>query len=167
MSEKINVENVEELVKNVSAKAEDYLKNPEGLEALLVKMEEYLKTVPYVGESASRLPLMVSMIRSYITKEYQEVSPKVIASLVGLVIYLLKEKDLIPDRIPLIGKLDDIAAIVLVLKFNEAELQAYSAWRENKASGRTAEPEVIDVTPEETPVEEPAEEAEEVPAEEE
>ena len=132
MSEPFNTNDFEDALKNVANNAQDYLKNPEGLEALLQKFEAYLKEVPYVGDAASRLPLMASMIRSYITKEYTEVSPKVVTSLIGLILYLLKKNDLIPDSIPVIGKLDDIAAIVLVFKLNEKELNDYSAWRENK-----------------------------------
>jgi uncharacterized membrane protein YkvA (DUF1232 family)/predicted RNA-binding Zn-ribbon protein involved in translation (DUF1610 family) len=140
MSENIDLKDFEEMLKGSAAKAEDYLKNPEGLEAALQKLETTMKNIPYVGKDASRLPLMISMIRSYITQEYTEVSPKVVTSMVGLVLYLLKKKDLIPDNIPLIGKLDDLAAIALVLKLNEPELKAYAKWRDSKPQ-RTAETE--------------------------
>ena len=88
MSEEFNANNIEEVLRSGAKKAEDYLKNQEGLEALLQKLEATMKDIPYVGESASRLPLMISMIRSYILQEYTEVSPRVIGSLVGLVLYL-------------------------------------------------------------------------------
>ncbi|MBE6128166.1 MAG: DUF1232 domain-containing protein [Erysipelotrichaceae bacterium] len=140
MSEEFNANNIEEVLRSGAKKAEDYLKNPEGLEALLQKLEATMKDIPYVGESASRLPLMISMIRSYILQEYTEVSPRVIGSLVGLVLYLLKKKDLIPDDIPIIGRLDDIAAIALVLWFTEPDLRAYSQWRANKGAVKAAEP---------------------------
>ena len=176
MSEQINTNNFETSVKNVAEGAKDYLKNPDGLEALLQKFEAYLKEVPYVGETASKLPLMVSMIRSYITKEYTEVSPKVVGSLIALILYLLKEKDLIPDNIPIIGRIDDIAAIVLVLKFNEKELNDYSAWRENRNAPvqpeKAAEPAAAETPAEtaepaavETPAETAEPAAEETPAE--
>ncbi len=148
MSENFDMNNLEEILKGSAEKAQDYLKNPEGLEALLQKLEASMKNIPYVGEDASKLPLMISLVRSYITKEYEEVSPKVVGSLVALVLYLLKKKDLIPDNIPLIGKLDDIAAIALVLKLNSQELKAYAAWRDRAPERTAAEPAAPETAPE-------------------
>ena len=164
--EKATVNEFEEMLRTGAAKAEDYLKNPDGLEALLQKLEANLSTIPHIGKSVASLPLMISMVRAYITQEYTEVSPKVVGSLVGLVLYLLKKKDLIPDDIPILGKLDDIAAIALVLYFTEPELRAYSKWREEKGLAKVT-PVEPDVVPEpaapaepEVPAEEPEETAE-------
>lgn len=151
MSENIELKDLEEMLKGSAAKAEDYLKNPEGLEALLQKLEATMKNIPYVGEDASKLPLMISLVRSYITQEYTEVSPKVVGSLVALVLYLLKKKDLIPDNIPLIGKLDDLAAIALVLKFNAQELKAYAAWRDSRPKKSAEEAPAEEAAAPETP----------------
>jgi uncharacterized membrane protein YkvA (DUF1232 family) len=72
---------------------------------------------------------MISMVRSYITKEYTEISPKVIVSLVCAIIYLLKGKDVIPDNIPVVGYVDDLAVFAAAFMINEPELQAYTQWR--------------------------------------
>ena len=84
--EKATVNEFEEMLRTGAAKAEDYLKNPDGLEALLQKLEANLSTIPHIGKSVASLPLMISMVRAYITQEYTEVSPKVVGSLVGLVL---------------------------------------------------------------------------------
>ena len=76
---------------------------------------------------------MVSMIRSYITREYTIVSPKVIVTLVAAIIYLLKGKDLIPDSIPVVGYVDDLAVFAAAFLIDEQELSAYSQWREEQA----------------------------------
>ena len=72
---------------------------------------------------------MISMIRSYITREYTTVSPKVIITLVAAIIYLLKGKDLIPDDIPVVGYADDIAVFAAAFLIDEPELSAYAQWR--------------------------------------
>ena len=82
------------------------------------------------GDALSRVPLMISMIRSYITKEYTAVSPKVIVTLVCAIIYLLKGKDLIPDHLPVVGYADDLAVFAAAFLIDEPELNAYSQWRE-------------------------------------
>ena len=73
---------------------------------------------------------MVSMVKSYITKEYTEVSPKVVASLVSAFLYLLTKKDLIRDDIPVQRYADDLAVVALAVKLNEPEIEAFKAWRE-------------------------------------
>ena len=108
------------------------IKNPGKLEELLQQFEEKMKDVPVAGEALSRVPLMISMIRSYITKEYTNVSPKVIVTLVAAIIYLLKGKDLIPDNIPVVGYADDLAVFAAAFLIDEQELNAYSQWRAEK-----------------------------------
>ncbi len=119
------------------AEAQELVKDPSKIDDLLVKLEESLKGVPVAGDTLANIPLTVSLIKSYVTKEYTEVSPKVIISLISAFIYLLKKKDIIPDNIPLLGQVDDIAVLGFALKFVEPELQAYAKWRD--AKNQTAE----------------------------
>ena len=69
------------------------------------------------------------MVKSWIKKEY-EVQPKVLVTVVAALLYLLKAKDLISDKIPVIGMTDDIAVLGLALKLIEPDLNAYRAWRD-------------------------------------
>ena len=111
------------------SEAQEVIKNPSKVDELLVQLEEKLKSVPAIGETLSDLPLMIAMVKAWIRKEYTVVSPKVIACLVGAILYLLKKRDLIPDSIPLIGIADDLAVMGLALKLSEPELKAFSEWR--------------------------------------
>ena len=128
----MDFEKAKEAIAGFTAQAEELLKNPPKLEALLQQLEEKIKEVPVAGDALSRVPLMVSMIRSYITREYTEVSPKVIVTLVAAIIYLLKGKDLIPDNIPVVGYADDLAVFAAAFLIDEQELSAYSQWREDQ-----------------------------------
>ena len=132
MSETISSEKAKEVLRELTGRAEAMLNDPNKVEEMLQKLEARMKAVPTIGEALSRLPLMISMIRAYIRKEYTEVPPKTIASMLGAVLYLLVSRDLIPDKTPIIGLADDIAIGGLALKLNEAELNTYSAWREAK-----------------------------------
>ena len=125
---------IEELLSEYSEKAKSLMSDEGKVEEVLSAAEERLKEIPTVGEKVAQLPLMFSMIRSYITKEYTEVSPKVVVSMVGAFLYLIKGKDLIPDKIPVLGLVDDVAVIALAFKLNENELNAYKAWRDEKAN---------------------------------
>ena len=128
----LNLEQAQGFLNKGIKEAQEIIGNPSQVDELLMQLEEKLKTVPTIGETLSDLPLMIAMVKAWITKEYTVVSPKVIASLVGAVLYLLKKKDLIPDSIPLIGIADDLAVMGLALKLSEPELKAFSQWREEQ-----------------------------------
>ena len=125
----MDFEKAKEALAGLTEQAESLIRDPGRLEALLQELEKKLQEVPTVGNALSRVPLMISMIRSYITREYTEVSPKVIATLVASIVYLLKGKDLIPDDIPVVGYADDIAVFAAAFLIDEPELSAYAQWR--------------------------------------
>ena len=128
----MNMEQARELLDKGVEEAEEVIQNPSKVDEILLQLEEKLKEVPAIGSTLADLPLMISMVKAWIKKEYTEVSPKVIACLVGAVIYLLKQKDLISDSIPVIGIVDDLAVLGLALKLSEPELKAYAEWRDGK-----------------------------------
>ena len=130
----INMDQVKGLLDNTTAQAEKIINDPSQIDSILMQLEEKLKEVPAIGQTLSDLPLMIAMVKGYITKEYAEVSPKIIALMVGSFIYLLKKDDLISDKIPVLGIADDLAVLGLALKLSENELQAFSEWRRNRTA---------------------------------
>ena len=129
------VERAQEVLDSEIAEAEQVLNNPSKVDDILLQLEEKLKAVPVIGSTLSDLPLMIAMIKAWIKKEYTVVSPKVIACLVGAMLYLIKRKDLISDSIPIVGHVDDLAVMGLALKLSEKELQAFAEWRKAQAGG--------------------------------
>ena len=129
MADTISFEKAKEVIRELTGRAEEMLNDPSKVEEMLQRLEAKMKTVPAIGESLSRLPLMISMIRAYVRKEYTEVSKKTIASMMGAGLYLLVGRDLIPDKTPIVGLFDDIAVLGAALKLSEKELNDYSAWR--------------------------------------
>ena len=128
----IKMEKVQEWLDKAAGEAKGIIDEPSKVDEILMQLEEKLKEVPAIGETLSDLPLMIAMVKAWITKEYTEVSPKVIACLVGAFLYLIRKKDLIPDSIPVIGIADDLGVLGLALKLCEPELKAFAAWRANK-----------------------------------
>lgn len=129
-----NMDQAQELLNKGIGEAKDLVQDPSKVDDLLVQLEEKLKAVPAIGDTLADLPLMIAMIKAWVKKEYTVVSPKVIACLVGAILYLLKKRDLIPDSIPIIGKADDIAVLGLALKLSEPELKAFAEWRASKGT---------------------------------
>ena len=132
MASSFSMEQARVILDSGMAQAQELIQNPPKMNELLAGIEAKLKEVPVIGESLANLPLMISMIKSYVTKEYTEVSPKVIALMVSALLYVLKKKDIIPDSIPVLGFVDDIAVLGLALKLSEPEMTAFSQWRDAK-----------------------------------
>ena len=125
----MDTDRVKSVLDESVAKAEELLKNPAKVDDLLIKLEEKLREVPAIGNTLSEVPLMIAMVKGYITGQYKAVSPKVIALLIGAFLYLVKRKDLIADNKPFVGYVDDVAVMALALKLSEPELNAFSTWR--------------------------------------
>ena len=126
-----SMDQAKEILDKGLGEAQRLMKEPSRIDDLLMQLEQKLKEIPTVGDTLADVPLMIAMVKAYITRTYEKVSPKVVALLVSAVIYLVKNKDLIPDNIPIVGQIDDLAVLALALKLSEPELQAFSAWREN------------------------------------
>ena len=114
------------------AEAYDFINNPTKLDRLLLDVEEMLRKIPRIGETVSGLPVMIAMVKSWIKTEYA-VEPKVLATIIAALLYLLKQPDLIPDNIPVVGLTDDVAVLIAALKYIEPELNEYRAWRNSNA----------------------------------
>jgi len=127
----------EDILRQFTSEATGFINDPSRLDQLLADAEEQLRKIPHVGETLAGLPIVISMVKSWVKREY-EVQPKVLATIVAAFLYLVKGKDLIPDKIPIVGMTDDIAVLGLALKFVEPELNAYRAWRDGTAPATEA-----------------------------
>ena len=128
----IDTEKIKAVLEEGMDKATNLLKSNEQVTNLIDMVQTKIQETPLLGTAVAGLPNMISMVKSYITKEYDVVSPKVIATIVSAFIYLVKRKDLIKDTIPVLGQLDDIAVIVLAMNFIKPELTAYAEWKDAK-----------------------------------
>ena len=129
-----NMGQAQELLNKGISEAQEVIKNPSAVDDLLLQLEDKLRTVPAIGNTLGDLPVMIAMVKAWIKKDYTVVSPKVIACLVGAILYLLKKKDLISDSIPVIGIADDLAVMGLALKLSQSELKAFSEWRASQGT---------------------------------
>lgn len=128
----ISLDKAKALLESGIAEAQELIKEPSKVDDVLIQLEDKLRDVPAIGDTLSDLPLMISMVKGYITKEYSEVSPKVIATMVAAFLYLVRKKDIIPDNIPVVGIADDLAVLGLALKLSGPELDAFKAFRDGK-----------------------------------
>ena len=103
------------------------------MEIFLQRVEQKLDEIPVIGEQLSMLPVMISFVKSYVKNDYREAPVTAPISIVAALIYLISPKDLISDKLPVIGLLDDIAVVLLAWKYVIKDVEKYQAWR--KAEG--------------------------------
>ena len=131
----VSLDKAKEILDSGIEQATALIQNKTELDDLLTKVQTKIQETPVLGSAAADFPVMLQMVKSYATKEYTDVSPKVVAALVSAFLYLVKRKDLISDSIPILGQLDDLAVIAVALKVSEPELKEFQRW---KASRETA-----------------------------
>lgn len=110
-------------------KAKAYLDDDEKMEKLFRDFEEKLKLIPKIGNRASDIAVLLSLVRAYIKKQYTDVSPSTIMLAVAGLIYVVTPVDLIPDYILGPGLLDDAAVIGIVLQAIRMDLNKYKKWQ--------------------------------------
>lgn len=69
------------------------------------------------------------MIRDYRSRTYRDIPAWALAAVAFGLLYMINPAELIPDVIPVVGYLDDVAVMALVLKLVKIELEKYAAWR--------------------------------------
>ncbi len=128
----IDVNKAQEIIDGGMKQAQEVLENNQAINELVEKVQAKVNEYPLLTTTFQDAKDLFSLIKSYVTKEYTEISPKVIATVVSAFLYLVKQKDLINDKIPVIGLLDDVAIAAIALKFVEPELKAYNEWKEKQ-----------------------------------
>src|SRR3972149_6107742 len=84
------------------------------VEKVINKSEEIQKKFSAKGPLARFIEdgqLLMSIVKDYWSRDYRQVPYGVIASIVFTLIYVLNPFDLVPDMLPLIGQLDDVAVL--------------------------------------------------------
>ena len=105
------------------------LNHPDQVEKVLQQMEKKLEKIPGIGDWLADVPAVISLVRSYIRKEYRDVPVGSIVAALAAILYVVSPVDLIPDVVPVVGMLDDAAVFVVCWKMIHNDVDRYQAWR--------------------------------------
>lgn len=95
--------------------------------ALFSKMRERGR----LSKEFTRVRVMFDLLKDHIAGRYDARTRTISAILVGLG-YVIWPADLIPDFIPILGQLDDIAVILLLWLMVRNDIKPYVEWRAQK-----------------------------------
>lgn len=115
--------------------ARKLLNDYDKIESFLQRLENKFLKIPIVGDKLSDIPIMISLTRSYIKKEYTDIPIGSVIAIISALIYVLSPIDIIPDFVPGAGYADDAAIIAFCWKLVESDVDEYKLWRVN--NGKT------------------------------
>ena len=125
--------NADEILNELKGKFDEamaFLDDTVKTESLLQKIEKKLENVPLVGEGLSVVPVMVSLVRSYVRKEYTDIPKNSVIAMVATFIYLISPIDLIPDSLGAIGLVDDALVVAACWKMVGDDVRTDEKWRD-------------------------------------
>ena len=118
--------------------SEEYIKDgaqnvtPKDVEKVISRSEEIQRKFSAKGPLARFVEdgkLLMSIVKDYWAGADRQVPYGVIASSVFTLIYVLNPFDMVPDVLPLIGQLDDVAVLGACLLMIEHDLHTYKDWK--------------------------------------
>jgi uncharacterized membrane protein YkvA (DUF1232 family) len=120
------------IFKKFLGKAEGYVKQPTRMKQLLTdayhKASEKNEVGTLAHEAWETLQTLFRLIRSSMSGEYTGVPSTTILAAVAVLIYFLSPIDLIPDFIPVLGLLDDVALVAWFSTTVKSELDKFHDW---------------------------------------
>lgn len=106
------------------------------VEKVINKSEEIKRKFSAKGPLARFIEdgqLLMTIVKDYWSGAYRNIPYGSIASIVFTLIYVLNPFDLVPDMLPLIGQLDDVAVLGACLILVEQDLHKYRDWKQAQA----------------------------------
>ncbi len=124
------------LFKKFLGKAEEYIQKPTRLKQLLndayqkASQKKDLGTIAH--EAWDTIQTLFRLIKAASSGEYQGLPTNKVVAAVAVVIYFLSPIDLIPDFIPVLGLLDDVALVAWFSTTIKEEMDKFAEWEKTR-----------------------------------
>lgn len=109
--------------------AENLLSEQGKLEQFLHGTERKLSRMPFGGDKFAAIPGLISMVRSYIRRDYTKLPKGTILAIIGALIYFFSPIDALPDFILGAGLLDDAFVLNACLKLIKSDVDDFRSWQ--------------------------------------
>ena len=124
--------------KKFLASAESYIKQPTRLKKVLTDAYQKASEKKEIGtlahEAWETLQSLFRLIKLSISGEYTELPSTTVVAAVAVLLYFLSPIDLIPDFVPVLGLLDDMALVAWFSTSIKHELDKFHMWEAAKAA---------------------------------
>jgi uncharacterized membrane protein YkvA (DUF1232 family) len=78
-----------------------------------------------------KIVLLGRLLKSYADGSYRHISTKNLITIIAGLLYFISPIDLIPDFLPMIGFMDDIALLTYIVRGLDEELEKFELWEMN------------------------------------
>ncbi len=123
--------------KAMVASARRLIEHPEQLRQIVddafIKMRKHSDAI---REIAADLQIILRLIKAWLAGGYKDISTKSIVILIGAILYFLNPFDAIPDAIPVLGYVDDVAVVGWIVKTLKDEIEKFRVWESARANPR-------------------------------
>ncbi len=98
-------------------------------------IHEKLSNINGLGKYAELGKIMLSMLKDIKNGDYEETPWFTIATVALALVYLVNPLDIIPDFIPGLGYIDDVAVFSVSIAWIETDLHKYLDWKIEQGQG--------------------------------
>lgn len=100
-----------------------------------MRKAESLSDSPDLQEQADNLKTMLDMLKDTFVGKFS-ISTETIVAASAAILYLVWVLDAIPDFLPIVGFLDDLAVIAMGVKYCAKDMTKYEKWRTSDGGRR-------------------------------
>ena len=126
------------IIENIIKKAEKILGNDPAVSSVVDDAFKKLGTASELFYNIQdSLLALARMLRSWIKRDYRDISPQALITALAALLYFVNPFDLIPDFIPIIGQLDDILILGYLLKVLNKEIERFITWEAKQQKQET------------------------------
>ncbi len=94
------------------------------------QVAQSLEAVPRrMHRVANQTQLVLELIDDFVEGRYRRVSWTSMAVLAGAVLYTVSPTDVVPDVLPFLGALDDLAVLAIAMRVVRKDLEAYARFK--------------------------------------
>lgn len=124
---------VQQAFNSLKGQAADIIGNVGRLTELVGQLQHVLHhATKALGACASDLQTMGSMASDYANGSYKEIPMETITAIVVAILYVVSPIDLIPDMVPVVGYVDDVAIVTFVLSQVHKDVDRYREWKQQQ-----------------------------------
>ena len=127
MKKNFSEKDIREEFENLSRKVSE--KNIKEVLSSIDEIIQKIKNSSFLSRERAKVELLIMALRDYWNGEYKELPYKTIVAIVVALIYILNPIDIIPDFIPIIGQIDDLAMLLFVWEMISEDIRDYALWK--------------------------------------
>ncbi|CCH57267.1 protein of unknown function DUF1232 [Fibrisoma limi BUZ 3] len=81
-----------------------------------------------------QIALLTRMLRAYASGDYKQLPWKSLVSIIGVLLYFLNPIDILPDILPIVGIVDDIALVGWLFTSVSSDIDRFRQWEQGVAT---------------------------------